>query len=92
VRAFVRAEGVARQAEAACVRAGRERFSTFFLMRRVAISAEALQLLASAPPTPFPLLALGLPEKPYIRLCLVILWLRDTTRCTQIFLSHGLRA
>jgi hypothetical protein len=55
-------------------------------------SAEALQLLASSPPMPFPLLALGLPEKPYIRLRLVILWLQDTTRCTQIFPSHGLRA
>jgi hypothetical protein len=74
------------------VRAGRERFSTFFLMRRVAISVEALQLLTSAPPTPFPLLALGLPENPYIRLRLVILWLRETTRCTLIFPSHGLRA
>jgi hypothetical protein len=71
---------------------GREWFSTFFLMRRVAISAEALQLLVSAPPMPFPFLALGLPEKPYLRLRLVILWLRDTTHCKEIFPSHGLRA
>jgi hypothetical protein len=42
-------------------------------MRRVAISAEALQLLASAPPVPFPLLAFGLPENSYIRPRLVIL-------------------
>jgi hypothetical protein len=37
-----------------------------FLMRRDSIRAEALQLLATAPPAPLPLLALGLPENPYI--------------------------
>jgi hypothetical protein len=60
--------------------------------RRVAISVEALQLLASAPPAPFPLLAFGLPENPYIRPRLVILREIETTRCAQIFPSHGLRA
>jgi hypothetical protein len=60
-------------------------FSTSFLMRIVAISAEALHLLATVPPAPFPLLALGLPKNPYIRPRLIILRLRDTTRCTQIF-------
>jgi hypothetical protein len=54
-------------------------FSTSFLIRRVAIGAQALQLLASAPSVPFPLLALGLPENPYIRTRLVILWLREIT-------------
>jgi hypothetical protein len=44
--------GVARQAAAACVpcrgvpRRNRKGFTTFFLMRRDSISAEALQLLA----------------------------------------------
>jgi hypothetical protein len=54
---------------------GRDRkgFSTSFLMRRVAICAEALQLLASAASAPFPLLAFGLRENPYIRPRLVIL-------------------
>jgi hypothetical protein len=66
--------------------------STYFLMRRVSISAEALQLLATAPPTPLPLVAFGLPENLYIWPRLVTLRLREITRCTQTFPSHGLRA
>jgi hypothetical protein len=39
-------------------------FPTSFLMRRVVISVEALHLLATAPPAPFPLLALAYSRSP----------------------------